>query len=281
MPDRVVVVTDSTAGIPPELAAQWGITVVQIQLQVGNRFDDENRFDRTALIHALKSGGAVSTAPPDVGAFFWAYQDAVSSGASAIVSMHLSSKLSATVEAAHEAAQQIQIPVYVMDTATSGMSMGFAAISAARVAATAGSPRRVMGAADHRYTTSTELIYVDTLEYLRRGGRIGAAQALLGTALSIKPLLTVRNGEVTPLTRVPGTKRALAKLVDLAVAQAAGRPVDIAVAQFGHDERVAGIAKQLRKRLPQIQDSLLAEASMTIGAHVGPGALSITVSPVL
>jgi DegV family protein with EDD domain len=281
MPDRVVVVTDSTAGIPPELAAQWGITVVQIQLQVGNRFDDENRFDRTALIHALKSGGAVSTAPPDVGAFFWAYQDAVSSGASAIVSMHLSSKLSATVEAAHEAAQQIQIPVYVMDTATSGMSMGFAAISAARVAATAGSPRRVMGAADHRYTTSTELIYVDTLEYLRRGGRIGAAQALLGTALSIKPLLTVRNGEVTPLTRVPGTKRALAKLVDLAVAQAAGRPVDIAVAQFGHDERVAGIAAQLRKRLPQIQDSLLAEASMTIGAHVGPGALSITVSPVL
>jgi DegV family protein with EDD domain len=280
MSDRVVVTTDSTAGIPPELAAQWGITVVQIQLQVGDRFDDENRFDRTALIHALKSGGAVSTAPPDVGAFFWAYQDAVSSGASAIVSMHLSGKMSDTVEAAYEAAQQVQIPVYVLDTATSGMSMGFAAISAAQEAAAGAPVRRVLGAADHRYTSSTELIYVDTLEYLRRGGRIGAAQAFLGTALSVKPLLTVRNGEIAPVARVPGTRRALAKLVDLAVAQAAGRPVDIAVAQFGHDERVAGIAAKLRKRLPRLQGSLLAEASMTIGAHVGPGALSITVSPV-
>src|SRR4030081_3196641 len=194
MSDRVVVATDSTAGIPPELAAQWGITVVQIQLQVGDRFDDENRFDRIALIHALKSGGAVSTAPPDVGAFFWAYQDAVSSGASAIVSMHLSGKMSDTVAAAHEAAPQIQIPVYVVDTATSGMRRGFAAISAARVAAAGAPVRRVLGAADHRYTSSTELIYVDTLEYLRRGGRIGAAQAFLGTALSVKPLLTVQNG---------------------------------------------------------------------------------------
>src|SRR3981081_270779 len=102
MPDRVGFVTDSTAGIPPELAAQWGITVVQIQLQVGDRFDDENRFDRTALIHALKSGGAVSPGAPGGGAVFLGFQDAVSSGASAIVSMHLSSKLSATVEAAHE-----------------------------------------------------------------------------------------------------------------------------------------------------------------------------------
>jgi DegV family protein with EDD domain len=280
MSDHVVVTTDSTAGIPPELAAQWGITVVQIQLQVGDRFDDENRFDRTSLIHTLKSGGAVSTAPPDVGAFFWAYQDAVSSGASAIVSMHLSGKMSDTVAAAYEAAQQVRIPVYVLDTATSGMSMGFAAISAAQEAAAGAPVRRVLSAADHRYTSSTELIYVDTLEYLRRGGRIGAAQAFLGTALSVKPLLTVRNGEISPVARIPGTRRALAKLVDLAVAQAAGRPVDIAVAQFGHDERVAGIAAKLRKRLPRLQGSLLAEASMTIGAHVGPGALSITVSPV-
>jgi DegV family protein with EDD domain len=280
MPDRVAVVTDSSTGLPAELAAQWGIRVVQIQLRVGAAIDDENRFDRTKLIHTLRSGESVSTAPPEVGAFFWGYQDAVAAGATAIVSLHMSGRLSATVEAAHEAAQSIKVPVYVIDTATTGMSLGFAAISAARTAAAGAPPTRVVVAAEHRYTTSRELIYVDTLEYLRRGGRIGAAQALLGTALSIKPLLTLTGGEVAPLAKVAGTRRALAKLVDLAVRQAAGRIVDLSVSQFGHDEHVAWIAKQLRKRLPQAQEPLLVEASMVIGAHVGPGALSITVASV-
>jgi DegV family protein with EDD domain len=280
MPERVAVVADSTAGIPAELATRWGITVIQIQLQVGARVDDENRFDKADLIDALKSGGAVSTAPPDVGAFFWAYQAAVSSGATAIVSLHISGKLSATVEAARNAAQQVKVPVYVMDTATSGMSMGFAAISAARAAASGASARRVMEVAERRYTGSTELIYVDTLEHLRRGGRVGTVQAMMGTALSIKPLLTVRDGEVVPLTRAAGTRRAIAKLVNLAVAKAAGEPMDFAVVQFGPDHRVTEIAAQLRKRLPPAQEVLVTEMSMTVGAHIGPGGLGITVSPV-
>ncbi|MDT7726034.1 MAG: hypothetical protein QOI21_2610 [Actinomycetota bacterium] len=280
MPDRVAVVTDSTAGLPPELAARWGIRVVQIQLQVGSGIDDENRFDRAALIHSLKSGEAVSTTPPDAGAFFWAYQDAVASGATAIVSLHLSGKLSATVDAAREAAQQINVPVYVMDTGTANMSMGFAAISAGRAAAAGAPADRVAGAAEYRCSTSRELIYVDTLEYLRRGGRIGGAQAMLGTAFSIKPLLTLQDGEVAPLAKVPGTKRARARLVDFAVRHAAGRAVDLAVSQFGHDEQVIWVAEQLRKRLPQAQEPLLVEASMVLGAHLGPGSLGISVSPV-
>ncbi|HEV7980484.1 DegV family protein [Amycolatopsis sp.] len=280
MPDRVAVVTDSTAGLPPELAARWGIRVIQIQLQVRGQIDDENRYDRAELIESLKSGAAVSTTPPEVGAFFWTYQDAVSAGATAIVSLHLSGKMSATVDAAREASQQIQIPVYVMDTGTANMSVGFAAISAARAAAAGAPAARVVTAAEYRYATSRELIYVDTLEYLRRGGRIGGAQALLGTAFSIKPLLTLANGEVSPLAKVAGTRRAVAKMVDLAVKQARGRMVDLAVSQFGEDEHVVWIANQLRKRLPQASEPLLVEASMVLGAHLGPGSLGITVSPV-
>jgi DegV family protein with EDD domain len=280
VPTHVAVVTDSTACLPANLVAQWGIKVVQLQLQVGDRFDDEHRFERTQLINALVSGQEVHTAPPDPGAFFWTYQDAVSEGASAIVSLHISEKMSATAEAAREAAQQIRIPVYVLDTEILGMSLGFAALSAARTAAAGGQVVRVLQAAERRYRGSTELIYVDTLEYLRRGGRIGAAQAWVGTTFAIKPLLTVHEGEVAPVAKAAGTRRALTKLADLAIDQANGQPVDVAVLRFGAgDDRLEQVTRRLRAYMPNVRDALLLEASTIVGAHVGPGAVGITVSP--
>ncbi|GAA1968126.1 DegV family protein [Amycolatopsis minnesotensis] len=276
----VAVVTDSTACLPGQLVSQWGISVVQVQLHVGSRTDDEHRFERPELVEALRHGTPVSTSPPDPGAFFWAYQDAVSRGATAIVSVHISGRMSATVRAAREAANQVKVPVHVLDSETTGMSLGFAALSAARTAAAGADPRRVIEAAERRYQGSTELIYVDTLEYLRRGGRIGAAAAVLGTALSIKPLLTVTNGEVAPLARVPGTRRALQRLTDLAGQHAGRGPVDVAMVRFGSaDERVDEVANRLRAELPDMRDNMIVEASTIIGAHVGPGALGITVSP--
>lgn len=274
----VAVITDSTACIPDEFLKQWGIAVVDVQLQLDDRVDDERRFDRSELIEALRAGRAVSTAPPDPGAFFWAYQEAVSAGADAIVSVHISALLSKTVDSAHEAADQVHVPVHVLDSQTTGMSLGFAALSAARVAAAGGQARRVIEAAEWRCQNSSELIYVDTLEYLRRGGRIGAAAALLGSALSVKPLLTVRHGEVAPLARVPGTRRALAKLIDLAAEQVGGRSVELALVRFGADQRLPDLATQLRERLPDAPEPVVVEASTIIGAHVGPGALGITVS---
>lgn len=277
----VAVITDSTACIPEQLAAQWSISVVQVQIVADNLVDDENRFNRADLIEMLRAGHPVSTRPPDPGAFFWTYQDAVSAGADAIVSLHISGHMSATVEAAREAAQQVRVPVYVIDTGTTSMSLGFAALSAARTAAAGGTPQRVIEAADRRYRGSTELLYVDTLEYLRRGGRIGAASAMLGTALSIKPLLTVREGQVAPLARVSGGKRALAKLTDLAVKQAADLPVDIAVACAAPSDREMTLVGQLRQRIPKLNDIVVVRGSTVIAAHVGPGALGITVAPTL
>nr|WP_113693786.1 DegV family protein [Amycolatopsis albispora] len=279
MANHVAVMTDSTACLPEQLADQWDIGIAQVQLHVGDRLDDEQRFARAELLAAMRAGQPVSTSPPDPGAFFWAYQDAMSRGATAIVSIHISGRMSATVEAAREAAQQVQIPVHVLDSGTTGMSLGFAALSAARAAAAGADPRRVIEAAEYRFRTSKELLYVDTLEYLKRSGRIGSAQAMVGSALSLKPLLTVREGEVAPLSRVPGRRRALNKLVDLATKEARGKPVDVALVRFGDDERVLELAEQLRHRIPQVRETMTLEASTIIGAHVGPGALGITVSP--
>jgi DegV family protein with EDD domain len=170
--------------------------------------------------------------------------------------------------------------VHVLDSRTTGMSLGFAAVSAARAAAAGADAHRVIDAAERRCTTSTEFIYVDTLEYLRRGGRIGAAQAMLGSAFSIKPLLTVKDGEVAPLARVPGTRRALAKMVDLAVKKSGGVRADIAVTRFGASDHELEIGRQIERRVPAMAESMVVEASTVIGAHLGPGALGITVSPV-
>lgn len=272
-------ITDSTASLPERTAKQWDISVVPVQVVVGDRVDDENRYDREDLLHKLRAHEPVTTQPPDPGAFFWNFQDAVSAGATAIVCLHISSKLSATADAAREAAQQVGVPVYVLDSGTTNMSLGFAAVSAARAAAAGAPVERVMSAADDRIRGSKELIYVDTLDYLRRGGRIGGAAAAIGSALSIRPILTISGGEVAPLARVPGTKRALGKLVDLAVQHAGDITVDVAVASAEIGDREHRLAGELRRRIPSLGDLALVQGSTVIGAHVGPGALGITVAP--
>jgi DegV family protein with EDD domain len=169
--------------------------------------------------------------------------------------------------------------VHVVDSATTGMSLGYAVLAAARVAGAGGNPRRVIDAAVKRCKSSSELIYVDTLEYLRRGGRIGAARALVGSALSLKPVLTMMEGQIAPQDRVLGTDRALRKLVETAISRAGEGSVDIAVEHFGAMPRAASVLDQLRPRLPHARDAVLTEVSSAIGVHVGPGAVGITVSP--
>lgn len=277
---RVAIVTDSTACLPPQLTEKLGITVAQIQVRIGDWVDEEARVPVPKLVDALREQLDVATAPPDPGAFFWAYADAAAAGVEAIVSLHVSTGLSQTVEAARQAATQVRVPVHVVDTRTCGMSLGYAVVAAATVAAAGGDVSRVLSAAEHTATRSTELMYVDTLEYLKRGGKIGRATALLGSALAVKPLLTVADGQIAPLEKVLGAERAVRKLVDLAVRRAGDEAVDIAVEHFAAAERADEVMRVLREKLPNVRRFMVTQVSSAIGAHVGPGALGVTVSPV-
>ncbi len=279
MSGRVGLVTDSTSSIPPALAAQWGITVVPTQIRIGQHVRSEHNVPTEVLVRALEDNMDVTTSAPDPAGFLWAYQDLAARGADEVVSVHISSRQSETYEIARRAAAQSHVPVHVVDSGTTGMSLGFAVVAAARVAGAGGGPRRVMDALAKRLEGSAELIYVDTLEYLRKGGRIGAATAMLGSALSLKPLLTMINGQVAPLERVLGTERALRRLVDAAVRRANGKVVDIAIEHFGADERAGRLATRLRSRLPEVREITFTEVSSTIGVHLGPGAVGISVSP--
>lgn len=277
MHGRVAVVTDSTACLPPDLARQWGVSIAQIQIRIGDHIADEAQVPNDHLVHALKNRTPVQTAPPDPSTFYRLYQQ-VAQNADAIVSIHVSSRMSETCKAASRAAAQMRIPIHIVDSATCGMSLGYAVLAAARVAGAGGNPRRVIEAAVRRCRASSELIYVDTLEYLRRGGKIGAAAALVGNALSLKPVLTVQEGQIAPQDKSFGSDRALRKMVETAVSRAGEGMVDIAVEHFGNIPRATTILEELKPRLPQARDAVITEVSSAIGVHVGPGAVGITVS---
>ncbi|WP_086819205.1 DegV family protein [Allokutzneria sp. NRRL B-24872] len=276
---RVAVVTDSTASLPPELARRLGITVVQLQLQVGETATDEARVPTADLVSAMRARKQVATAPPPAAAFFWTYQNAVAAGVEAVVSIHLSTELSQTCATAREAAGHTRVPVHVIDSRACGMVVGFAAIAAAEAAMAGASPREVLNIVNHRLGGASSLIYVDTLEFLRRGGRIGAARALIGSALSIKPLLALNEGRIEPLERVRGTERAISRLAALAALHTSGRPVDVAVEHFASRERAEELIERLRDEIPLGHEFLLSETSAIIGAHTGPGALGVSISP--
>jgi DegV family protein with EDD domain len=279
MQGRVGLVTDSTSSIPATLAAQWGIMVVPTMIRIGQYTRAEHNVPNEVLVRALEGDMDVATSPPDPAGFAWAYEQQAARGAEEVVSVHISSRQSETYDIARQAATRSSVPVHVVDSGTTGMSLGFAVLAAARVAGAGGGARRVMDALARRLEGSAELIYVDTLEYLRKGGRIGAASALIGNALSLKPLLTMRNGQVTPLDRVLGTERALRRLIERAVKKADGRTVEIAIEHFGARDRATKLADRLKPRLPEVREITFTEVSSTIGVHLGPGAVGITVSP--
>ena len=171
------------------------------------------------------------------------------------------------------------VPVEVIDSGSLGMGLGFAALPAADAADRGLAADEVAAEARRRATDSSAYFYVDTLEYLRRGGRIGAGQALLGTALAVKPLLYLEHGAIRLLEKVRTSSRAVGRLEDLAVACAGDGPVDVAVHHQANAGRADDLAGRLRARIPLLGDLVVAEVGAVIGAHVGPGLLAVIVSP--
>jgi DegV family protein with EDD domain len=279
MPSRVALVTDSTSCLPADVAARWGIGVVMNQITIGDQVDREDRVARPVLLDALRRNLAVSTDPPELDAFAAAWQAAAAQGADEVVSVHMSAGQARIYQVAVQAAATSQVPVHVVDSRTSGLSLGYAVLAAAKAAGTGGGARRVMDALARRLEGSLELIYVDTLEYLRRGGRVGIIAAAAGHALSMKPLLTMHDGQVAPLARVLGAERALRHLVKIAVRRIGNCPVDIGVEHFGAPARAASVLARLRHRLAHLREATLIECSSSLGVHLGPGAVGISISP--
>ncbi len=278
----VVVVTDSTSYLPDGLAEARGLRVVPLEVRLGSRVGREGvDIDTPQLVAALADRSlTVQTSRPTPAEFAGHFRAALDGGATAVVSVHLSRELSGTWDAARQAAEEVDAArVHVVDSQATGMGLGFAVLAAADAADAGADGAAVESAAADVAARCRMFFSVETLDRLRRGGRIGTAAALFGTALAVKPLLHVAQGRILPLEKVRTTAKAAQRLVELAVKAAGDGPVDLAVHHLGAAARAEEVAARLRERLPGTARLLVSEVGAVIGAHVGMGLLAVVVVP--
>jgi DegV family protein with EDD domain len=278
---HVTVVTDSTAYLPAGFAQRHRVRVVPLHVAVDGRSAlDGVDLGPAELAEVLSQRRVVTTSRPSPAEFIAVYRELLDAGAEAVVSVHLSRKLSGTWEAARLAAREVDpTRIAVIDSRSTAMGLGFAVLAAATAASNGTDPAGVERAAVEAAARTKTFFCVDTLDHLRRGGRIGAGAAMLGTALAVKSLLHVEDGTIVPLEKVRTMSRAITHLIQHAVAAAGEGPAGVAVQHLAAPHRAAELAATLDKRLPDSGGCLVSELGAVIGAHTGPGVLGVVVLP--
>lgn len=288
-------VTDSTAYLPDTVAARLApgrtgvpLETVALCVVVDGRARTEGVDVSTAhVVAALQARRRVTTSRPAPEAFARVYRDLAGVGYRRIVSLHLSGALSGTVDSARAAGAAVAgdgVHVDVVDTGLVAMGLGHVLERAVAVAGTYAPAEQVVAAALDAARTCRGWFAVDSLEHLRRGGRISGASAAVGSALAVKPVLTLSHGTLVVADRVRTTGRAQARLAELVLGEvqrlhAAGLGADVAVQHLGAPERARAVADELARDLPGDGEVDLGEVGAVIGAHTGPGLLGAFVAP--
>jgi DegV family protein with EDD domain len=274
---RIAIVTDSTSDLPPDLVARHGITVVPLNVHFGDEiFRDGVDLSSDAFLRRLASSAELpTTSQPAAGVFEAAFRR-LAADHDAIVAVLISSKLSGTIDSATIAKEAVAdlIPVEIVDSLSASLSLGFQVIHATELAASGLEAPEIaarLRAETDRYHV---VFFADTLEYLRRGGRIGKAQALLGSLLSIKPLLLVAEGQVVPLERARTRTRAVSGLVEFAK----GFPKShrLGVLHSTTSEDAEALVMQLEPFAP-VSEIVVARFGPVILTHLGPGAMGVVI----
>lgn len=273
----VAVVTDSTAYLPKELLNQYSIHVVANTVNwSGKTYRDGVDIQATEFFERLKTDPEPpGTSVASIGDFREVYAQAAAK-ASAVVAIHLSSKLSGTFSAAEQARAMLpDKQIEVIDSNATAMAMGFIVLAAARAAAEGKTFEQVIKAARDTIPCVGLVFTVETLEYLRRGGRIGGAAAFLGSLLDLKPVLELRDGRVESVERVRTKKKALARVLETIGEQTKGRsPIRLATIHAAAPEEAVALLDMGKAQLGAVE-TILAEVSPTVAVHTGPGTVGL------
>lgn len=276
----VAVVTDSTAYLPPDLVRTHRLTVVPLTVVLNGAegLEGVETYPEDAARALSGRRVSVSTSRPAPEQFAEVYRTLLAGGADALASVHLSAELSGTVEAARLAAAEFGDRIAVVDSRSTGMGLGFPVLAAAATAAGGADLDGVRRAALDAIDRTTIFFYVDTLEFLRRGGRINAAEALLGTALSVKPIMHMPDGRIVVRDKARTASRGVARLVDLAVEAAGDAEVDLAVHHLAAPQRAEQLVAALTARLgDRLRDTYVTEAGAVVAVHAGPGLACVVI----
>lgn len=273
MPVRIV--TDSTCDLPPEVVAEHKIAVVPLYVNFGSEsFRDGTDLTRGQFYARLpRSHSPPTTSAPGTDAFVEVYQRLIAEGATGIVSIHIGSSLSNVLNVAQMAAPSITaVPVRVIDGGQITLGTGFLAVHAARLAASGASPDEIVMAVKAMAERTYSFAALDTLEYLRRGGRVNLLMFSVGTLLKMKPMLKMHLGKVVT-DRARTSNGAIDRLIQLA--QQLGPLESVALVHAAAPERLELLRQQVQARLPGVPVRMVGEVAPVIGAHVGPGAVGL------
>jgi len=276
MPD-VAIVTDSVADLPPQVAEEFGITVVPLVVRFGtDLYRDSLDLSPDQFYEKLRTNKTLpATSVPPPGAFADAYNK-LAEKTSEIAVISLTSKLSATYEVALQAVglMKRRCRVEILDSQWAVMAQGFITIAAAKAAQSGANLHEVLNAARHTIQRVDMYAAFDTLEYLERGGRIGKAQAFLGSLLKVNPIIGMKDGEVHPLARERSRAKAIDHLYNL-VARFSN--VDGLAVEYATDlDEANRLVQRLHSKYPQVP-IYLSRTSPVIGTHTGPGLIVVSV----
>ena len=270
----VRIVTDSSSDIPREIVDQYAITVVPLTIAFGDQ-SYRDGLDLTAdefYARIVSEKDLPKTSQPPPALFEHAYEHLVTQGE--VVSVHLSAKFSGTVESARQAAAKIAADkISVVDTGSASMGVGLCAIAAAKCAADGGTREACAAAAEYVAGRLHIAVAFESLEYLRRGGRIGRARAFLGGLLKLQPILTVKDGEAFPVTRVRSRAKALE---EIALWRNLANVTDIGVFHTTTPEEAAALAARAREEVPHA-NIYEGRFGPVLGVHGGPGMIGVGV----
>ena len=276
---KIVVVTDSTAYIPEQALGGLHIPVIPLWvLWSDEHFRDGVDMDPPAFYRRLRESKAFpTTSQPSVGEFMGFFQQVADENeADAVVGVFVTSKLSGTVANAQAVQARLsELTIRVVDSLSTSMAQGFMVLAAARAAAAGKSLDKVVAAAEEMRDRVHLLFAVDTLEYLHRGGRIGGAKWLMGTALNIKPLLHIVNGTVEPLAQVRTKRKAIARMLDVVEERLGGKQMaEASVIDADSPEEGDAVAEQVKERF-SVSTVCRTVVSPVIGVHAGPGTVGV------
>ncbi len=277
---QTAVVCDSTAYLPADLLAERGVETISLYVAVDGHQEREAEIeDYVAFYERLRaSESGATTSQPSIGDFVSVYEPLLDEGKE-IVSLHISAGISGTFEAAGQARQRLIDEgkggerIHLFDSRSAAGGLGLCVLGAAAAASAGGSGASVLSRAEETRQSLKMWFAIDTLEYLRRGGRIGGARAWIGGALKIKPILTLEE-EITPIERVRTRARSLERLRDYA-RQRQESGADAWVVQHIQDEETAATLVDDCREIFGCEPTFVSEIGAVLGAHVGPGLLGV------
>ena len=276
---KTAIVTDSTAYIPEDLCKKLNITVVALSvIWDGETYSDGVTMKPADFYTRLKNSKSMpSTSQATPAAMHTAFSSLLEQGFD-VMGIFISDKVSGTLASAKQARQELssaQDKIVVFDSETISMALGFQALALARAAATGASLKDCQKLAEQVRPNTGVYFVVETLEFLQRGGRIGGAQRMLGSALNLKPILTIKDGIVDSADRVRTSPKAFDRVIELVAEQCAGKSnIRLATLQANAEENAKAVLNKATQKLNAVE-ALLTTVSPAIGTHTGPGTVGL------